>query len=206
MDKTGAKNRWDSDPMILNQEAHELPPDKQRLALDFAEEAPADLKAKLAPMWKFCFVQWHIYDAGLEAEEKGTPLAATFQDPDLLADVESLRVLSDSGDLDQAATTEEWTWKMLHPLPEAGSMQWNDEVAADVIHTGKEERHEGVIAFNEEHFDKARCRPVLGTLILKSVPVRRLMTSSTPVSMNLGSFNKSRFPDVLSFTCPSSGG
>ncbi|CAJ1383189.1 unnamed protein product [Effrenium voratum] len=170
MDKTGAKNRWDSDPMILNQEAHELPPDKQRLALDFAEEAPADLKAKLAPMWKFCFVQWHIYDAGLEAEEKGTPLAATFQDPDLLADVESLRVLSDSGDLDQAATTEEWTWKMLHPLPEAGSMQWNDEVAADVIHTGKEERHEGVIAFNEEHFDKAFWHFYQGQKLLAGAP------------------------------------
>ena len=120
MDKSDSKNRWDSDPMILNQEAHELPPPKQRLALDFVEEAPFEIRMKLSPMWKYCFVQWHIYDAGLEAEERGVSLAVQLKDADLQADIESLRLLSDSGDLDQAATAEEWTWKMLQPLPEAG--------------------------------------------------------------------------------------
>lgn len=171
MDKSDSKNRWDSDPMILNQEAHELPPPKQRLALDFVEEAPFEIRMKLSPMWKYCFVQWHIYDAGLEAEERGVPLAVQLKDADLQADIESLRLLSDSGDLDQAATAEEWTWKMLHPLPEAGSMQpWTDEIASDLIRQGKEERHEGVIAFHEDSFDKAFWHSCQGLKLLASAP------------------------------------
>ena len=169
MDKT-SKNRWDSDPMILNQEAHELPVDKQRLALDFAEDATAEIRLKLAPMWKYCFVQWHIYDAGLEAEEKGIPLMVQLKDADLLADIESLRILSDSGDLDQAATAEEWSWKMLHALPEPGSIPWTDEIANDLIRQGKEERHEGVIAFNEDSFDKAFWHCCQGLKLLSGAP------------------------------------
>ena len=170
MDKA-SKNRWDSDPMILNQEAHELPVEKQRLALDFAEDAPAEIRLKLAPMWKYCFVQWHIYDAGLEAEEKGVPLMMQLKDADLLADIESLRLLSDSGDLDQAATAEEWSWKMLYPLPEAGSLHpWTDEIANDLIRQGKEERHEGVIAFNEDSFDKALWHCCQGLKLLSAAP------------------------------------
>jgi len=171
MDKSESKNRWDSDPMILNQEAHELPPEKQRVALDFVEEASAEIRMKLAPMWKYCFVQWHIYDAGLEAEERGIPLAMQLKDTDLQADIESLRLLSDSGDLDQAATAEEWSWKMLHPLPEQGSMQpWTDEIASDLIRQGKEERHEGVIAFHEDSFDKAFWHSCQGLKLLASAP------------------------------------
>eukprot|EP00438_Fugacium_kawagutii_P015493 Skav232954 [mRNA] locus=scaffold1860:180732:182324:+ [translate_table: standard] len=171
MDKSESKNRWDGDPMILNQEAHELPPPKQRLALDFVEEASAEIRMKLAPMWKYCFVQWHIYDAGLEADEQGISLALQLKDADLQADIESLRVLSDSGDLDQAATAEEWSWKMLHPLPEPGSMQsWTDEVASDLIRKGKEERHEGVIAFHEDSFDKAFWHFCQGLKLLAPAP------------------------------------
>eukprot|EP00434_Breviolum_minutum_P039274 symbB.v1.2.034871.t1/scaffold4340.1/size40954/2 len=171
MDKSDSKNRWDSDPMILNQEAHELPPKKQRLALDFVEEAPSEIRMKLAPMWKYCFVQWHVYDAGLEAEERGIPLSVQLKDADLQADIESLRMLSDSGDLDQAATAEEWTWKMLHPLPEPGSMQpWTDEIASDLIRQGKEERHEGVVAFHEDSFDKAFWHCCQGLKLLAPAP------------------------------------
>ena len=171
MDKADNKNRWDSDPMILNQEAHELPPPKQRQALDFVEEAPLEIRIKLSPMWKYCFVQWHIYDAGLEAEERGVSLAVQLKDSDLQADIESLRLLSDSGDLDQAATAEEWTWKMLHPLPEPGSMQpWTDEVASNLIRQGKEERHEGVVAFHEDSFDKAFWHSCQGLKLLAAAP------------------------------------
>ncbi|CAE7939500.1 hypothetical protein AK812_SmicGene38938 [Symbiodinium microadriaticum] len=167
MDKSG-KNRWDSDPMILNQEAHELPVEKQRQALDFVEDASDDMRTKLAPMWKYCFVQWHIYDAGMEATEKGTPVAVMLRDPDLRADVETLRVLCDSGDLESASTSEEWMWKLLDPLPEQGTLP-SDEVTK-LIQDGKEERHLGVVAFNEERFDKALWHFWQGQKLLATAP------------------------------------
>jgi len=167
MDKSG-KNRWDSDPMILNQEAHELPVEKQRQALDYVEDASDDMRTKLAPMWKYCFVQWHIYDAGTEATEKGVPVAVMLRDPDLRADVETLRVLCDSGDLDSASTSEEWMWKLLDPLPEQGTLP-SDEVTK-LIQDGKEERHLGVVAFNEERFDKALWHFWQGQKLLATAP------------------------------------
>lgn len=192
-----ATNRWDSDPMILNQEAHELPPKKQRVALDFAEDAPLDIRMKLAPMWKYCFVQWHIYDAGLEAEEKGIPLQIQFKDSDLLADIESLRMLSDSGDLDQAATAEEWSWKMLQPLPEPGSLQpWTEDLASDLLRQAKEERHEGVVAFNEDAFDKAFWHCYQGLKLLAGAP------TGGPISKLRGDLLKNKSAAALKLNLP----
>jgi len=149
-------NRWNSDPMALNTEAHELPVEKQRLALDFVEEASAELKEKLAPMWRFCFVQWHIYDAGMEAEEQDKPLTEILKEPDFLADIASLEALFENGDLEKASTTEKWTWKLLEPYPEAGSIDpWNEETAAPVLQVSREERKDGVAAFAEGRHDKA---------------------------------------------------
>jgi len=173
MDKTGKgkDNRWDGDPMILNQEAHELPPEKQREALDFAEEAPEELRSKLAPIWKYCFVQWHIYDAGLEAIDRDRPLHMLFQDEDLLADVDSLQALADSGDLDQAATAENWTWHLLDQLAEAGSLRpCTDEIVGNLLKEGKEERHEGVIAFQEHRYDKAFWHSWQGLKLIAPAP------------------------------------
>lgn len=155
-DKGKGGNRWKSDPMALNTEAHELPPEKQRVALDFMEEAPQELRAKMAPVWKYCFAQWHIYDAGLEAiEEKGN-LQAAFEEEMLQTDIDSLITLFEKGDLEKAATTEKWTWKLLEPFPPAGSVEpWSEEVAKPMIKVSREERKEGVIAFEQERYDKA---------------------------------------------------
>mmetsp|Transcript_60975 Transcript_60975/g.196454 ORF Transcript_60975/g.196454 Transcript_60975/m.196454 type:complete len:555 (-) Transcript_60975:339-2003(-) len=155
-DAKAKTNRWNSDPMALNTEAHELPADKQRLAYDFVEEATPETRAKLAPMWKHCFVQWHIYDAGLEALAEGKSLRQSFDEPLLQADLDSLQALFESGDLEKAATAEKWTWKLLEPSPPAGSLQpWTEEVAGPMIKVGREERKEGVVAFEQERYDKA---------------------------------------------------
>merc|ERR1719352_1847460 len=90
-DKSSKPNRWNSDPMALNTEAHELPVEKQRLALDFAEEAPAGLREILAPMWKYCFVQWHVFDAGMEATTENKSLLSIFKEETFNADIESLK-------------------------------------------------------------------------------------------------------------------
>mmetsp|Transcript_95271 Transcript_95271/g.296603 ORF Transcript_95271/g.296603 Transcript_95271/m.296603 type:complete len:554 (-) Transcript_95271:36-1697(-) len=148
------KNRWNSDPMVLNTEAHELPAEKQRVALDFMEQAPPELRAKMAPIWKYCFAQWHIYDAGLEALEKGN-LQSAFEEEMLQADVDALVGLFESGDLEKAQTTEKWTWKLLEPFPPAGSVEWSEETAKPMIKVGREERREGVMAFEQERYDKA---------------------------------------------------
>eukprot|EP00411_Alexandrium_monilatum_P078660 CAMPEP_0175617354 /NCGR_PEP_ID=MMETSP0096-20121207/66352_1 /TAXON_ID=311494 /ORGANISM="Alexandrium monilatum, Strain CCMP3105" /LENGTH=516 /DNA_ID=CAMNT_0016922541 /DNA_START=108 /DNA_END=1655 /DNA_ORIENTATION=+ len=155
-DDKGKGNRWNSDPMVLNTEAHELPADKQRVALDFMEEAPPELRAKMSPIWKFCFAQWHIYDAGLEAlEEKGN-LQAAFEEEMFQTDIDSLVSLFESGDLEKAQTTEKWTWKMLEPFPPAGSLEpWSKETSDPIIQVGKEERKDGVVAFQQEHWSKA---------------------------------------------------
>jgi len=154
--REAVSNRWRGDPLMLNQEAHEMPAEKQRQALDMAEEAPAELREQLAPMWKYCFVQWHIYDAGLEAIEKGKPLRDGFGDELLLKDVESLRALFESGDLEKAKPAEKWTWKLLEPFPAAGSAEpWNDDTSAPMLQAGRQERKEGVAAFAEEQFERA---------------------------------------------------
>mmetsp|Transcript_41715 Transcript_41715/g.120892 ORF Transcript_41715/g.120892 Transcript_41715/m.120892 type:complete len:557 (-) Transcript_41715:73-1743(-) len=155
-DKGKGGNRWNSDPMALNTEAHELPPEKQRIALDFMEEAPPELRAKMAPIWKFCFAQWHIYDACLEAMADKGNVQAAFEEEMLQADVDSLVSLFESGDLDKAATTEKWAWKLLEPFPPAGSLEpWSEEVAKPLVKVGREERKEGVLAFEQERYDKA---------------------------------------------------
>lgn len=149
-------NRWNSDPMALNMEAHSLPGDKQRMALDLLEEAPPEVRAKLAPIWKFCFAQWHIYDAGLEALAEGKTLQQGFEEEMLQADIASLMKLFESGELEKADTAEKWTWKLLDPFPPAGSLEpWTEEVATPVIKVGREERKEGVLAFEQERYDKA---------------------------------------------------
>lgn len=149
-------NRWNSDPLTLNEEAHQLPPDKQRIALDMAQEAPPHLRAFLAPMWQYCFVQWHVYDAGLEAEAKGAPLQGIFEDKEFLSDLTSLQVSFQNGDLDKAATGEKWMWKLLEPFEEAGSVQpFSKEAIAAMMKVGREERKEGVRAYADGRFDKA---------------------------------------------------
>lgn len=171
MDKQGKNNRWNSDPMILNQEAHELPPEKQQEALDFAQDAADELKSMLAPIWKYCFVQWHIYDAGLEALERGAPVHAMLSDPDLLSDIDNLKAMCDSGDLDEAATAENWTWKLLDPLPEAGSLApWTDEVSRNLLKDCKDERHEGVLAFDGGRYDKALWHFMQGIKLMAPAP------------------------------------
>lgn len=149
-------NRWKGDPLLLNQEAHELPPEKQREALDMAEEASPELRTKLAPMWKYCFVQWHVYDAGLEAIEKNQPLRDGLNDPLLLKDVDALKAFSESGELQKAKTAEKWTWELLEPHAPAGTIQpWNEATAAPLLKVGRAERREGVAAFAQGHYARA---------------------------------------------------
>mmetsp|Transcript_5990 Transcript_5990/g.14263 ORF Transcript_5990/g.14263 Transcript_5990/m.14263 type:complete len:556 (-) Transcript_5990:130-1797(-) len=155
-DAKAKQNRWNSDPMALNTEAHELPVDKQHLALDFMEEATPEMRNKLAQIWKFCFVQWHIYDAGLEALSEEKPLQQAFDEEMLQADIDSLQSLFESGDLEKATTAEKWTWKLLDPFPPAGSVEpWTEEVAAPMLKVGREERREGVLSFEQERYEKA---------------------------------------------------
>jgi len=194
MDKGAEKNRWDSDPMMLNQEAHELPVDKQRQALDFVEDAPDEIRIRLSPMWKYCFVQWHIFDAGTEATEKGMPVAAILRDPDLRADIDTLRLLCDSGDLDSAATAEEWTWKMLDPLPEQGSLPSED--VANLVSEAKEERHLGVVAFNEDRYDKALWHFWQGQKLLAAAP------GGGPVAKLRADLFKNKSAAALKLTLP----
>lgn len=157
--------------MILNQEAHELPPEKQQEALDFAQDASDELKSKLAPIWKYCFVQWHIYDAGLEALDRGAAVHAMLSDPDLLSDIDNLKTMCDSGDLDEAATAENWTWKLLDPLTEAGSLvPWTDEVSTNLLKDCKEERHEGVLACDGARYDKALWHFMQGLRLMAPAP------------------------------------
>jgi len=120
------------------------------------EEAPVELKAKLAPMWKYCFVQWHVWDACTEALEKGRPSKEGLQDELLMMDVVSLKNLFESGDLEKAKTAEKWTWRLLDPFPAAGSIEpWNDSSAAPLLKAGRHERREGVRAYGEEQYEKA---------------------------------------------------
>jgi len=157
--------------MILNQEAHELSPEKQQEALDFVQDASDELKSKLAPIWKYCFVQWHIYDVGLEALDRGAAVHAMLSDPDLLADIDNLKTMCDSGDLDEAATAENWTWKLLDPLPEAGSLvPWTDEVSTNLLKDCKEERHEGVLACDGARYDKALWHFMQGLRLMAPAP------------------------------------
>jgi len=150
------ENRWKSDPLLLNQEAHELPPEKQRVAADMIAEAPRELRVRIAGVWKYCFVQWHIYDAGLEALEKKVPLKDGFNDDLLLKDVDSLIALSSGGDLDKTKTAEEWTWGLAEPLPPLGTLEpWNEATAAPLLKDGRAERREGVVAFAEEQYEQA---------------------------------------------------
>lgn len=149
-------NRWRSDPVLLNQEAHELPPDKQREALDMVSEAAPELRAKLAPMWKYCFVQWHIYDAGLEAIEKCVPLREAFADEVLAKDFASLLRLHEGGDLDKAQTAEKWTWQLLEAMPPCGTADpWNDTTAEPMLKAARVERRQGVRVFAEEQLEQA---------------------------------------------------
>ncbi|CAE8686479.1 unnamed protein product [Polarella glacialis] len=134
------------------------------------EEAPAELRAKLAPMWKYCFVQWHIYDAGLEALSKGRQLRAGFEDAELLSDVESLKALCESGDLDEAATAQEWTWKLLEPFAQAGSLAWDEQTSARVLKDSRDERKDGIQAFSEERYEKALWHFRQGLKLLAGAP------------------------------------
>ncbi|CAE7251562.1 unnamed protein product [Symbiodinium natans] len=152
------------------------------------------MRTKLAPMWKYCFVQWHIYDAGVEATEKGVPVAVMLRDPDLRADVETLRVLCDSGDLDSASTSEEWMWKLLDPLPEQGTLP-SDEVAK-LVQDGKEERHLGVVAFNEERYDKALWHFWQGQKLIAAAP------TGGPVAKLRGELLKNRSAAALKLGLP----
>jgi len=153
--KKDDKLRW-RDPIALNQEAHELPKEKQRQALDFLAEASPALKAKLAPMWKFCFAQWHIYDAGIEAIAKGTSVPEALMDKNLLEDIDALEAICKDGGLDDGMNTEKWSWKILQPFPPAGTLvPWNEESAAPLLKAGKEERKQGIQAFEIERYDKA---------------------------------------------------
>mmetsp|Transcript_112730 Transcript_112730/g.319318 ORF Transcript_112730/g.319318 Transcript_112730/m.319318 type:complete len:558 (+) Transcript_112730:98-1771(+) len=186
-------NRWKSDPMALNQEAHELPPDKQRQALDMVEEGTAEFKALLAPMWKYCFCQWHVYDAGLEAIAKGKSLREGFEDKSLLQDIESLRTLFDAGDLEKAATSEKWTWKLLEPFPEPATEGWDSTMAAPLLKVGREERHEGVAAFEEGRHDKAFWHFWQGLKLVARAPV----TQSGPIAKLRLDLNKNKAAAAL---------
>jgi tetratricopeptide (TPR) repeat protein len=158
--------------MALNQEAHELPAEKQRQALDFMSEAPEELREKLSPMWKFCFVQWHIYDAGLEMIDKSKPLNECFTDDALLSDIESLQGLFDSGDLESATTTEKWTWKMLEAYPEPEQADtWSKAANIPMVKVGREERREGVSAFEGARYDKAYWHFWQGLKLIARAPV-----------------------------------
>jgi hypothetical protein len=149
-------NRWKGDPMALNSEAHELPPAKQRQALDFMQEASPELRERLSGLWKYCFTQWHIYDAGLEALEKDVPLAEALSDDVLSADIDSLQELLDSGDLESATTAEKWTWKLLEPVPAPESAAaWSKAASSPMVKVGREERKEGYNAFDAGRYDKA---------------------------------------------------
>eukprot|EP00747_Dinoflagellata_sp_TGD_P089390 gnl/TRDRNA2_/TRDRNA2_164304_c0_seq1.p1 gnl/TRDRNA2_/TRDRNA2_164304_c0~~gnl/TRDRNA2_/TRDRNA2_164304_c0_seq1.p1 ORF type:complete len:570 (+),score=151.86 gnl/TRDRNA2_/TRDRNA2_164304_c0_seq1:53-1762(+) len=150
------RGRWGGDLTKLNAEAHDLPVAKQCQALDFMEEAPEELRKKMAPLWKYSFAVWHFYDAMQEAIETGTPLKGAFEDKLLLEDLESLQALKEGGGLEKCKWTDDWTWKMLDPMPEAGSAEpWNDDTMQPMVAVGRLERKDGTTAFAEQRYDKA---------------------------------------------------
>lgn len=148
-------DRWHGDPMALNQEAHELPPEKQLRAQELVEDAPESLRALLAPMWRYCFVQWHIYDAGIEALERDRPLREAFEDEALRSDVESLKAIFDAGDLDQALTAEQWTWHLVETPQDKLGKHRAESASREIFEACKQDRRDGVAAYGQNRSEKA---------------------------------------------------
>mmetsp|Transcript_30803 Transcript_30803/g.65206 ORF Transcript_30803/g.65206 Transcript_30803/m.65206 type:complete len:569 (+) Transcript_30803:22-1728(+) len=151
-----SKDRWNGDPLLLNQEAHELAAEKQLEALDMVAEAPASLRELLAPVWKYCFAQWHIYDAGLEALESGTPLREAFSDDVLVKDITLLRSLFDKGELVQAKAAEQWQWGLLDSFGAAGSIEpWDGQTSAPLLDEARRCRRQGIMDFQKGLFSSS---------------------------------------------------
>lgn len=160
-------NRYKGDPIFLAKEAMGLPVEKQCQALDFMEEAPPNVREAFNPIWKYCFAQWIIYDAGVEAIAKNASLEAALSKPELIADANQLAGLVECGGFEKGPKSEKWTWKMLEKFPKAGSP---DDDITPIVQAGKEERSEGVAAFGAEHYVKAFFHFCQGIRILARLP------------------------------------
>merc|ERR1719181_68873 len=67
-----------------------------------------------------------------------------------------MTTLKENGNLEKSKWTEDWTWKMLDPMPEAGSVEpWNDDTMQPIVAVGRLERKDGTVAFAEQRYDKA---------------------------------------------------
>jgi acyl carrier protein len=148
--------RWEMDPIAMNDEAFFLPKEKQCAALDFMEEAPAEVRTMLSPIWKWNFVQWMIYDAGYEAKKSGTSLAELLGSKEMITDIQALLSFCESGGLEKSKKSEKWTWRMLERLPAAGSTELDmGDDNSPLVQAAREERSEGCDAWNVQRYDKA---------------------------------------------------
>jgi acyl carrier protein len=154
--KQPKRGRWKGDPIALSDEAFSMSIENQHAALDYMEEAPQHLRDALFPLWKFCFAQWIIFDAGKEAEAGKVPVAELLSSQEMIDDVESLRIFSENGGLDKCKKAEKWTWKMLEKLPVAGSA---DEYGAGnnspIVQAAREERSDGCDDYNAGKWERA---------------------------------------------------
>jgi len=175
-----ARGRWKGDPIALNDEAFFLSKDNQCSALDFMEEAPAEIRDMMLPMWKYCFAQWMIYDAGCEAVKKRTSLTEALSSDEMIQDIKALSAFCESGGLDKSKKSEKWSWKALEKLPMAGTSERGDD-AAPMMQAAREERSEGCEAWNIERYDKAFWHFYQGIRLLARLP-----EPLSPVQSKLG--------------------
>lgn len=163
------RGRWKGDPIALSDEAFSLTKEKQCAALDFMEEAPGDLRDLLAPVWQHSFSQWLIYDAGCEANIRGTPLAEILASQQMKDDAKAIIAFADGGGFEKAKKAEKWTWKLLDKLPAAGTSEWGDDSSPMVL-AAREERADGVAAYQEENYNKAFWHFNQGIRLLARLP------------------------------------
>mmetsp|Transcript_138096 Transcript_138096/g.240175 ORF Transcript_138096/g.240175 Transcript_138096/m.240175 type:complete len:484 (+) Transcript_138096:74-1525(+) len=175
--------RYDGDPIALALDAMELPAAKQCQALDFMEEARPQIRAAFSPIWKYCFAQWIVYDAGCEAIEKNTPLEDALATPDILSDATALAALIDSGGFSKGAKmSEKWTWKMLEVPPKPGAGDNTEQ--SPVVQAAKEDRAEGVAAFSAGQYPKAFFYFSNGIRVLARLP-EPLTSSQSKIACDL---------------------
>lgn len=178
--KDTKRGRWQGDPIALNDEAFFLSKDNQCKALDFMEDAPPEIRVAMSSIWKYCFCQWLIYDAGCEAERNNSDLAEILSASEMAQDIDALKGFCESGGLEKAKKSEKWSWKMLEALPASGTSERGDD-AAPMVQAAREERSEGVDSFHLEHYSKAFWHFNQGIRFLARLP-----EPLTPVQSKLG--------------------
>lgn len=192
-----------------------MPKEKQCMALDYLEEAPAEVRAALSPIWKYCFVQWLIYDAGYEATKQSTSLADILGSQEMMTDIQALQAFVEAGGLEKSKKSEKWSWKMLEKLPMSGTAdQGMGDDSSPLVQAAREERSEGCDAWNVQKYERAfwhfqqgirhLCRlpepltPVqckLGSDLYKNIAATALELNMNRIALNVATSAVNLFPD-----------